>query len=423
MQANQLEKFTWRGIRRTWGKEIISVSPPLVLPFDRTESFGPLMESTSLELKVQSVNTPSYATKKKYGFLPENPYSRSKLTQSKGYATSTNYGSVGWMGAYENEEVIFPTARWSMASEFPSPDTTEVVSEILKRIKGTTWNSPVAAIEARKTADMVSSAVEKFIYANRALRKGDLAAFFSIFGLTFSRADDRRRQARFRHAYGRRPDDAASNALLEYYYGWIPLLMDIHDACKTLADRLHSPRMDTTTVSVKRNQSVFSRGVDPVELSPLTNVRWEMESTFQIRMKVRFACDYAASAASAVGISNPLYALYEITPWSFVADWIVPVGDFLSSIDATVGKTFHSGILAISAKHQYDAEFLSRDGFNKGCRGLDQRTLVKKERSVMTSFPPIVFPNVDAHASIRRMTASIALLQQQVARRRPKPTG
>lgn len=422
MQTDQLEKFTWRGIRRTWGLEIVSVSPPLVAPFDRTEFIGPSVDSVSLDIKVVSVSTPSFVTKKKYGFLPENPYSRSRFAQSKGYATSTNYGSVGWMGAYENEEVFFPTARWGMASEFPLPDMTEVVSEVLKRIKGTTWNSPVAAIEARKTAEMVSSAVEKFIYANRALRKGDISAFFSIFGLTFSRADDARRQARFRHAYGRRPDDAASNALLEYYYGWMPTLMDIHDACKTLADRLHSPRMDTTTVSVKRNMSVFSKGVDPVELSPRTVVRWAMESIFQVRMKIKFACDYAASAAAAVGISNPLYVLYEITPWSFVADWFVPIGDFLSSIDATVGKTFHSGTTSVLAKHQYDAEFVSRDGF-QSCSGSDQRTFVKKERSVMTSFPPIVFPNVDAHASIQRMTASIALLQQQVARRRPKPTG
>lgn len=309
-----------------------------------------------------------------------------------------------------------------MPEPFPVPDMTEVTSEILKRIKGTTWNSPVAAIEARKTADMVNSTVQKLIYANRALKKGDISAFFSIFGLRFSRAEEKRRKAAFNHAYGRRPDDAASNALLEYYYGWTPLLADIYDACKTLADRLHSPRMDSTTVSVTRNQSVSSRGVASVELSPETRVKWNSESQFRIHMKVKFACDYAASAAAAVGISNPLLVVYEVLPWSFVADWIIPVGDFLSSIDATVGKSFISGTVSVKANHLYASEFLTRSGFNQGCKGSDQRILITKNRSVMTSFPPIVFPNVDAHASIRRMTASIALLQQQVARRRPKPT-
>ena len=40
---------------------------------------------------------------------------------------------------------------------------------------------------------------------------------------------------------------------------------------------------------------------------------------------------------SETGFSNPLSVAWEIVPWSFVIDWMIPVGDYLNGLDALCG--------------------------------------------------------------------------------------
>lgn len=421
------EDFTFpASVTRQWGVKYISVSPPIVGPFDITV-VGPTTVKERFVQVVNSSTTPSYKTKRKFGFLPNLPYLRSRLTIATGSTRAWSYQApVPPHGIYENIERYRPCILWPTAISFPSPDLTEIQAEIRKRIKGTTWNSPVAALEARKTATMVADTATRLLFTYRALRKGDLAAAKSVLGIS----DDSSRRLRggvwaarpyskraFAKAYGDNPDKAATNAFLELRYGWGPLLADIHDAAKTLADRLHSPRMSTTKVSVRRRSSTRQQGIGPVEISPRTLVRYDMASDFDVKMEIRFSLDYAASAASAVGFTNPALVAWELVPFSFVADWFVPVGDFLSSIDATVGKDFHSGLLVQKNKHLYDAQFLETENF-QNMEGHDQRTLIIKRRDILTTFPPLVFPPINPHGSISRMLSSIALLNQQIHKSR-----
>lgn len=423
--SNQNTPFTWRSRQRSWGVGFVSVSPPIVEPYDFTV-LGPSTTRDRFAQLVFSVKTPSYQTKKKYGFLPDNPFSYSRETISIGdVVCGIRQDPVPPYGVYGNFDFVQPSLAWGKAINYPTPDLSEINAEMLKRIKGKTWNSPVAAIEARKTATMVADTATRMLYAYRSLRKGDLEAARSIFGIAakdrrrfgtgFHRVDTRRA---FNKAYGRNPDEAATNAFLELQYGWGPLLADIHDATEVLANRLHSPRENVQTVSVRKSQQIHKAGkLAPVEVSPSTLVDFSMESNFDIKMKIKFSVDYAASAASSVGITNPALVVWELVPFSFVADWFVPVGDFLSSIDATSGKNFHSGTLSVKENHTYNANFKYRESFDS-CSGNDQRTLIKKSRTRILSFPPITFPPIEPHGSIKRMLSSIALLNQQVIRSR-----
>lgn len=46
------------------------------------------------------------------------------------------------------------------------------------------------------------------------------------------------------------------------------------------------------------------------------------------------------TSASRLGITNPLYVLWDSVPLSFVADWILPVGQYLNGFDALLGMKF-----------------------------------------------------------------------------------
>jgi hypothetical protein len=47
--------------------------------------------------------------------------------------------------------------------------------------------------------------------------------------------------------------------------------------------------------------------------------------------------DASLKQLSQLGITNPALLVWELIPYSFVIDWLIPVGDFLSSLDALVG--------------------------------------------------------------------------------------
>jgi len=50
------------------------------------------------------------------------------------------------------------------------------------------------------------------------------------------------------------------------------------------------------------------------------------------------------------GLANPLSIAWELVPWSFVVDWVLPVGEFLDACTATFGLTFKDGCRVETAK-------------------------------------------------------------------------
>jgi len=51
-----------------------------------------------------------------------------------------------------------------------------------------------------------------------------------------------------------------------------------------------------------------------------------------------------------LGITNPLHALWDRVPWSFVVDWFIPVGNYLGNLDADLGWQFKAGSITRFSK-------------------------------------------------------------------------
>jgi hypothetical protein len=49
------------------------------------------------------------------------------------------------------------------------------------------------------------------------------------------------------------------------------------------------------------------------------------------------------AAFASLGLTNPLEIVWELLPYSFVLDWLVPVGRYLSVLDADMGLQFLDG--------------------------------------------------------------------------------
>lgn len=196
----------------------------------------------------------------------------------------------------------------------------EAEIEALLAVKDSKVNAGVAWAEARKTGDMIADRILQLARAMRAARKGDFPGAVRALGL-------------------RRRNSTASN-WAELQYGWLPLCQDIYGGAEALAKSTLPPLW---LITGKGNAT------DNYKSNTLkgTGMLRRLEETEGMRgCYVRL--DYLPGndffvALKSLGLGNPAEIAWELLPYSFVVDWVWPVGDWLSSLDAATGLVFLSG--------------------------------------------------------------------------------
>lgn len=136
-----------------------------------------------------------------------------------------------------------------------------------------------------------------------------------------------------------------ARAWLQLGYGWLPLISDAKGAAETLAKSDNRFFIGKATHTAKR---VFYEE----KLQPLTggwvgsNVQLNQTSVnISYTVFYKQAIDILASAKE-LGLINPATIAWELMPWSFVIDWFIPIGDWVSSLDATAGLKFATGCVS-----------------------------------------------------------------------------
>lgn len=132
---------------------------------------------------------------------------------------------------------------------------------------------------------------------------------------------------------------------LELQYGWKPLLSDCYGAVAAFRDNLENngPPECTVKALVREELTDYREMTENIDALYFL-VEKEMKLEHKGFIRLDFTQDMGPlGSLSQLGITNPLELAWELLPWSFVADWFVPIGDFLSSLDATLGWSFKGG--------------------------------------------------------------------------------
>jgi hypothetical protein len=199
------------------------------------------------------------------------------------------------------------------------------------------------------------------------------------------------------------------NAWLQYIYGWLPLLSDIHDG----ADRLVNGYRDKGFIITSRctSKAYYETGTRP---DGQFDSDWVCDGSARVQIEARIKSRFLDNLAGS-GVLNPLSVAWEVVPFSFVVDWFVPVGSVLESLTATAGLELAAGFTSV----RYNAGFNSHaahlgDGnelVDPGHMSLQQFSF---ERSVLAEFPmPRFYANNNPFKTPRILSA-IALLRQMV---------
>lgn len=256
--------------------------------------------------------------------MPRRPYPKSDLWAS---GTSWNAykevysGGMCYFRINTSQWEIAPPARWWTGSISRSqPTASELSGQLRSKIKASNLNLAQSLAEYRQTADLFCDLVSDVVSTFRSLRSGrglkDIAKYF-------------------KKPKSNIVDDVA-NRWLQYQYGIRPLMSDLHGSCEALRKKLNDGSYNYVTVS---------RDIESLELQKWPNKDTPVgKALCQIRHRCRLKARYKISSATVkqlteVGITNPALLAWELVPYSFVVDWLFPVGNWLASLDALNGTS------------------------------------------------------------------------------------
>jgi hypothetical protein len=129
------------------------------------------------------------------------------------------------------------------------------------------------------------------------------------------------------------------NSWLQLQYGWLPLLSDLYGAIHHLKKGERQPvvvvRKNTGDEELFYQDRYLTGGVN-------TRALWKCEQKVNTYLAYGLENNVLAELSS-LGLINPLEIIWEVTRFSFVVDWLVPVGTWLSALTAPVGFSFLGG--------------------------------------------------------------------------------
>lgn len=186
-----------------------------------------------------------------------------------------------------------------------------------------TANLALLYAERRKTMEGIAVALGGIVKCMRDVRKGKVPELFM-------NASELRGRKKF------------TGAWLNYTYGIKPFVSDLY----------------AITHSDPLNQVIWLKGraTDSREFSQdyssygyMTGGKYKATYKFGLSLNSPLTATLAGA-----GLTNSALIAWELTPFSFMADWALPIGPYLEMLSSTQGYTKHSGSVTKVWKYQGD---------------------------------------------------------------------
>jgi hypothetical protein len=259
-------------------------------------------------------------------------------------------------------------------------------------------------VDIDKTVMLVVERATQVLLAWTYMRKGKTDKALQVLGLT-------------KHHWTN--PNSIADMWLEIQYGWLPLLNDIFGAVEATKDLFGDPLAHHTYVKRRVRESLW---LEPRfgDSSYWEKTSQEDVSLCEVETKFRFRVEDALSAYLAgFQLTNPLYVVWVAVPFTFVVDWILPIGDWLGSLTATFGlkfvdgyqttKTFGSVTVGGKRKQASSPAYWNKVSSLAGARSRVERGFIV--RQTYSSWPMSLTYFKFPFTSPQRIASAIALTQ------------
>lgn len=256
--------------------------------------------------------------------------------------------------------------------------------------------------ETKSTVTMLANAAKDLFDLYRYVRKGNLRKAKKI--LT-SRGIKKETSKHWKNK-------TAENRWLEFTYGWSPLIGDIRKAFEELsAEREATLPIIKVVYSTKAGDDF-----DPISALLSEGETWNGTAVYKTACYFQVKNPMIRDAAKWNLGNNPLLTAWELIPYSFVADWFIPIGDFLTQFSAGHGLEYISGTSVLYAKGTasgtVEYSFQHSNYFKAKILVPYQRSMYITDR-IVHGTRPIGLPVFTFGLNARRAVNALALVSQR----------
>lgn len=255
----------------------------------------------------------------------DHPFTKNYLRQASS-PVLTQYYSDGSPngGRMTTDGPVVMFGDWATAALLDSNDEFELINRLREQIAGSDFNMSVFLGEGREALSLIGDTAIRIASAMRETKKLNLtgAARHLLEGT------GRRPLPSHDWVVNRPLVPTAKNLAslwLELQYGWLPLLSDTVGAAQMLAHHLEVPAVMRYRASIGR-KSIYSR----VDGTPFNGATVPHQKYHRRSIIARVSED-PLTIPQLLGLTNPENVAWELLPFSFVADWFFPIGDFLEA--------------------------------------------------------------------------------------------
>jgi hypothetical protein len=238
---------------------------------------------------------------------------------------SWTYDGIWGMSSVEENWVLpsnspeLPTLpAWS------SNDDLKLINKLKLKLRGSDFNMSVFLGEGHQTLNMIGDSAIRIARGLNLFRKGNVIGAVNAMSKSAKQALQVMKTIRSKlwstHLRRNATNQSSSN-WLELQYGWLPLLGDIKSGAELLAHQLNVPFMQRYVVRRSVRSSPDQGG---------SYIKFADYSSSVNKQIVAYVSE-PESIPKMSGILDPELVAWELTPFSFVADWVLPIGEFLEA--------------------------------------------------------------------------------------------
>lgn len=288
-----------------------------------------------------------------------------------------------------------------MDHEFDGNLSDEANIKALAKLNARDFDLGAAWAERGKTAQLIGDVATTAVDALRAIKRKDGRGLLGVLGLDQDGARGK----------------GVVDAYLAYHYGMKPLLQDVAGATSALARNVRPEDWSVRSVGSARTEERWSSSQFINAGLGYSIKQQAFKGSRVIITAQQRAIDRHQDLMWATGLDNPLGSMYELIPFSFVADWMIPVGDWLEALNSlkyyknfvTVRcQKYNSEIIASSAR------FVS-GGARWDCHFRGSERIVSLMRQIVSGGLPITGLPVKNPVSVDHMAKALALLASKSA--------
>lgn len=235
-----------------------------------------------------------------------------------------------------------PQGHWKWRT--PAGETVEVIGYDSGSPQTPSWPTFPSSLKQRAEVEALLQLKDQRI--NLAQCWGERDQLAKLVGTTAERIARAYKLARARKwrqavsALGKKWRGTPKN-WLELQYAWKPLLQDVYGGVEEI-QRIPPHEWLVTVKGSAANKWIENLDLTHGGGGPSYYARDEHFQGSFVRLDYHPDDDFMILVRR-LGLANPAALAWELVPYSFVVDWMLPVGDWLSSLDAAIGFNFRSG--------------------------------------------------------------------------------